>query len=207
MDVSIAFLDLSIKCYIQHQKAESRHCIQNTFYPIAPSAMIRYNARTVEQLIVYILAGLVVILTGWSVYLTVKYRKLYAKASLLFSDGSNRNLAKIIEDYMKSVKDVEDHCFAIDNELKKVRKMAEEGYQKLGFVRYNPFGDVGGNLSFSIALLDDKNSGFVISSIHSREGTRVYSKSVHNSLSDYNLSEEEKGAIALALKGKGERNV
>lgn len=160
-----------------------------------------------EQLIVYILAGLVVILTGWAVYLTVKYRKLYNKASQLFSDDSNRNLAKIIEDYMRAVKDVEDHCFNIDNELKKVRKMAEEGYQKIGFVRYNPFGDVGGNLSFSICLLDDHNNGFVISSIHSREGTRVYSKTVHGGGSEYNLSEEEKGAIALALKGKGERNV
>lgn len=153
------------------------------------------------------MAGLVLILLGWSIYLTAKYQKLFNKASLLFSDKSDKNLAKIIEDYMASVKEVEDHCFAIDNELKKVRKMAEEGYQKLGFVRYNPFGDVGGNQSFSIALLDDKNSGFVISSIHSREGTRVYSKTVSLGESQYNLSEEEKKAIKIALKGKGERNV
>lgn len=159
------------------------------------------------QEIVYILAGLIVILAGWSIYLTVKYQKLYKKASVLFSDKTDKNLAKIIEDYMKSVKDVEDHCFAIDNELKKVKRMAEEGYQKLGFVRYNPFGDVGGNQSFSICVLDNKNNGFVLSSIHSREGTRVYSKTVNLGESQYNLSEEEKKAIEIALKGKGERNV
>ena len=125
----------------------------------------------------------------------------------MFTDQSGKNVAKIIENYLKSVKDVEDHCFAIDAELKKVKKMAQESYQKLGFVRYNPFGDVGGNQSFCICMLDDKNSGFVISSIHSREGTRVYSKTVNVGASEYNLSEEEKKAIELALKGKGERNV
>jgi hypothetical protein len=161
----------------------------------------------VEQGIVYILAGLIVVSLGWSIYLTVKYNKLYNKAAILFSDQSGENVAKIIENYLKSVKDVEDHCFAIDNELKKVKKMAEESYQKIGFVRYNPFGDVGGDQSFCVCLLDDKNSGFVISSIHSREGTRVYSKTVHRGVSEYNLSEEEKKAIELALKGKGEKNV
>jgi hypothetical protein len=162
---------------------------------------------TVEQLIVYILAGLVVALLGWSAYLTVKYQKLYNKASILFSEKNHKDIASVIENYMKSVKDVEDHCFNIDNELKKVRKMSEEGYQKMGFVRYNPFGDVGGNLSFSVCLLDDKNSGFLISSIHSREGTRVYSKTVFSGKSEYNLSNEELKAIDIALKGKGERNV
>jgi hypothetical protein len=169
--------------------------------------VISYNAKTVEQLIVYILAGLVTVLIGWSLYLTFKYRKLYEKASILFSEKNHRDLASVIEEYLKSVKDVEDHCFNIDNELKKVRKMAEEGYQKMGFVRYNPFGDVGGNLSFSVCLLDDAGSGFVISSIHSREGTRVYSKTVSKGKSEYNLSNEELKAIEIALKGKGERNV
>jgi hypothetical protein len=160
-----------------------------------------------EQIFLYALACLVCVLVGWLVYLSVKYQKLYKKASVLFSDDTPRNLASVIESYMTSVKEVEDHCFQIDKELSKVRKMAEESYQKMGFVRYNPFGDVGGNLSFSLCILDTKDNGYVISSIHSREGTRVYSKSVRNSGSEYNLSEEEKKAIQIALKGKGERNV
>lgn len=160
-----------------------------------------------EMIYIYILAGVVAILATWVLWLHVKYRGVVKKAEMLFADETPGNLAHVIETYMKSVKDVEDHGFAIGKEMKQIRKMAEESYQKMGFVRYNPFGDVGGNLSFSVALLDTKNSGFVISSIHSREGTRVYSKTVQGGESQYNLSEEEKKAIQIALKGKGEQNV
>lgn len=151
--------------------------------------------------------GAVAVFLGWLIWLTAKYQAIYKRASVLFTDTTPGNLAKVVEEYMKSVKEVEDHGFANATELKKVRKMAEESYQRLGFVRYNPFGDVGGNLSFSVCILDSHDNGFVISSIHSREGTRVYSKTVGAGTSEYNLSEEEKKAILIAQKGKGEQNV
>jgi hypothetical protein len=160
-----------------------------------------------DQIIIYILAGAVVILAGWVLWLTSALGIPKARAEVLFSDKTPGNLAQVIESYMKSVKEVEEHGYLLDKELKKVRALAEASYQRIGFVRYNPFGDVGGNLSFSVCILDDHENGFVISSIHSREGTRVYGKTVHAGSSEYNLSEEEKKAILLAQKGKGEQNV
>jgi hypothetical protein len=70
-------------------------------------------------------------------------------------------------------------------------------------LRFNPFKEVGGNQSFCVALLDGKNSGVVISSLHTREGTRVYAKPVIAGNADgFPLTEEEKTAIAQAIQGK-----
>ncbi len=152
------------------------------------------------QYIFYVLLLLNIAILGWLIFLTLKYINISKRAKQLFSDKTKGNLLEIIEKYLKDVKDVEDHCFKLDKEILNVKEMAQKGLYKTGFVRYNPFGDVGGNQSFSLALLNEKNSGYVISSIHSREGTRVYSKSVTNGDPDYNVSEEEKKAIEVAKK-------
>jgi hypothetical protein len=152
------------------------------------------------EILLYTLIALNIAILGWLIFLTIKYTEIVKKSRILFSGKISANLGKTIEDYMRGVKEVEDHCFALDAEAKAIRKMAEDGLHKVGFIRYNPFGDVGGNQSFSLCLLDEKESGFVISSIHSREGTRVYSKQVIKGDSEYNLSEEEKKAILIAKK-------
>jgi hypothetical protein len=72
--------------------------------------------------------------------------------------------------------------------------------QRLGLVRFNPFEDTGGNQSFAIALLDAFGSGFILSSLHSRTGTRVYAKAVSEGRSDGALSAEETEALRVALE-------
>ncbi|MCX6722418.1 MAG: DUF4446 family protein [Candidatus Staskawiczbacteria bacterium] len=74
--------------------------------------------------------------------------------------------------------------------------------QKTGIVRFNPFNEMGGNQSFVIALLDDKNNGFVISSLFSKEGNRVYAKTVKAGKSDHMLSSEEVEALNMAINSK-----
>lgn len=152
------------------------------------------------QYILFILAAANIAILGWLIFLTARYSSIMKRSKLLFRDKVKGNLAGVIEKYLEDVKEVEDHCFALDKELSKIKKVADDSFHKSGFVRYNPFGDVGGNQSFSLAILDKQNSGYVISSIHSREGTRVYSKTVTKGESDYNLSEEEKKAIEIAKK-------
>lgn len=88
-------------------------------------------------------------------------------------------------------------------ELKKeVERISQESkffVQKVGIIRYNPFSGVGGDQSFSIALLDGNNDGLIITSIYGREGNRVYAKPIKNNKSDYSLSDEEKRAIEKAM--------
>jgi hypothetical protein len=75
--------------------------------------------------------------------------------------------------------------------------------QKVGFVRFNPFSDTGGDQSFCLSVLDDEDSGIVLSSLHSRGQTRVYAKAVKKGKGkDFELSKEELETIKKAKKGK-----
>jgi hypothetical protein len=76
--------------------------------------------------------------------------------------------------------------------------------QCVGLVRYNPFQDTGGDQSFSLALLDRKGDGVVVSSLHGRTGTRFYAKPVKGGESALSLSTEEAQAIQQAMNGKRE---
>jgi len=72
--------------------------------------------------------------------------------------------------------------------------------KKIGFLRYNPFSGVGSDQSFSLVLLDDQNNGILITSLFSREGNRVYAKTIEKGVSGYPLSEEEKEALKQATE-------
>lgn len=69
---------------------------------------------------------------------------------------------------------------------------------RVGIVRYNPFPEMGGNMSFSVALLDARSNGVVISVLNDRQGSRVYGKPLEAGVSPQKLSDEEQQAIGLA---------
>ena len=73
--------------------------------------------------------------------------------------------------------------------------------QRVGVVRFNPFPDTGGNQSFVVALLDARGDGVVLSSLHTRAGTRVYLKQLTTGKAETALSEEESEAIRRARGG------
>ena len=75
----------------------------------------------------------------------------------------------------------------------------EAGVRRVGLVRYDAFEDVGGRLSFSCAMLDERGTGVVLTSINGRQDTRVYAKPVAGGASSYNLSLEEEEAIRQAM--------
>ena len=71
--------------------------------------------------------------------------------------------------------------------------------QKVGFVRFNPFEETGGNQSFALALMDAEGNGFVISSLHARAGTRIYGKALVAGRAETARSAEETEAVRIAL--------
>jgi len=89
----------------------------------------------------------------------------------------------------------------VDKKLSELTAKQLETIQKIGFIRFDAFKDMGGALSFSLALLNGKNEGIVISSLHGREGSRVYGKTVKGESSSFPLLDEEKEAIKRALTG------
>ena len=107
-----------------------------------------------------------------------KLRNDRKKLRILFKGKTAQDLEAIILAHTKEIiaidKDVQE-LFEISNTL---HSLAQKSIHKVGVVRFNPFKDIGGDQSFALALLDGKNSGVVISSLHTREGTRIYSKPV-----------------------------
>lgn len=109
-------------------------------------------------------------------------------------EKSPKNLKEILKELEKLEGEIE--CLS-----EKIKKMEDENafsIQKVGIVRFNPFQEVGGDQSFSLAFLNAKNDGVVITSFYTREGNRVYGKPVKAGVSQYTLSQEEKKAIARA---------
>ncbi len=109
---------------------------------------------------------------------------------------------KNLKEVLVSLKGLEGNIEKIFQEIKKIKEENKFSVQKVGVVRFNPFSEVGGDQSFSIALLDSNNDGLVITSLYSREGNRVYGKPIKNGLSGYTLSKEEKEAINKAQSSR-----
>ncbi len=72
-------------------------------------------------------------------------------------------------------------------------------FKKYGIYRYNAYQDTGSELSFTLALLDEKNNGVVLNGIYSREMSNIYAKPIENGKSSYKMTEEEKEAIKRAM--------
>ena len=109
---------------------------------------------------------------------------------------------KNLEEILSRFQDLEKGFARISKELEDIKLQGKLSIQKIGVVRFNPFKEVGGDQSFSIALLDANNDGVVITSLYTREGNRVYGKPIKNGKSEYSLSEEEKTAIEKAIEQK-----
>jgi hypothetical protein len=88
------------------------------------------------------------------------------------------------------------------SELDVARHQLADALRHVAVVRYDAFGDMGGRMSFTAALLDDSGDGLVITSINGRTEARAYAKGVKQGASDQLLSPEETEAIALALGRK-----
>jgi len=111
-----------------------------------------------------------------------------------------------LKEILIQFKDLEMNFEKLSEELENLNKESKFSVQKIGIVRFNPFSEVGGDQSFSIALLDGNDNGVVITSLYTREGNRVYGKPIKNGRSEYSLSNEEKEVIEKAKsKNNGER--
>lgn len=101
---------------------------------------------------------------------------------------------------------VEDNKYIVDlsdtnkKDIKTINKEMEFSFNKVGIVKYDAFKQMGGLLSFSIALLNEKNDGFILNSVHSSEGCYTYVKEIKAGLCEIDLSNEEKEALFQAMK-------
>jgi hypothetical protein len=135
----------------------------------------------------------------WNVVLSVLIIKNKKKNDNFFEFGDS-NIRELLENILKKNKEIASRNTAIEKDLDRIGEIIKNSFQKSGFVRYNPFKDSGGDQSFSLALLDLENNGYILTSIHGREVNRVYAKAVSKGVSQHNLSAEETEALRKALK-------
>lgn len=145
-------------------------------------------------------AALSVLLLGTVALLSLRLRKLRHDHRRAFGAGT--------DDVVTTLGRHADQLAAFRTELHdtrtataQLREVQRGTISRLGIVRYDAFDDMGGMLSFSAALLDERGDGIVISAINGRTETRCYSKPISAGGSDQNLSDEEVAAIGAAIDG------
>ncbi|MEO8208012.1 MAG: DUF4446 family protein [Chloroflexota bacterium] len=113
--------------------------------------------------------------------------------------SEERSLEAILEAHLTRVHQVGREVGDLEARTAVLERDLKRAFSRVGLVRYNPFEDTGGNQSFALALLDEHGDGFVVSSLHTRNLTRVYAKGVKGGQSDAAVSAEESEALRLAM--------
>ena len=153
--------------------------------------------------IAYILIALlvlIIILFIICIVSLVKQNKLKKRYEAFMLGKNAESMEKEITDLFSDINYLKD---AVDKNAKEVRhiyKRLETTYQKLGIVKYDAFKQMGGRLSFSLALLDENNNGFILNSVHSSDGCYSYTKEIKNGGCEISLGEEEEQALKIAMK-------
>lgn len=142
--------------------------------------------------------GLTIILLVATAWLLWKHSRLDRVRKEFFASSLKKDLEQILIDQNRGITKLNQELKQLDQSLTELYKLNRNNLQKVGFMRFNPFDDAGGNISFTAALLTAQDDGVVISSLHGREGTRVYAKSVRGGSSESELTEEEISAIKNA---------
>lgn len=137
---------------------------------------------------------------GVGVYATTRLLQLQRRFNATFGGDDIASLEHTLSQHLKRVESVDKRLVDLSEAYKQLALTSSFASQKISIVRFNPFGDTGGDQSFSLAVLDSHDSGYVLTSIHGREGTRVYVKPVDYGKTKYTLSDEEQQALAQAAK-------
>ena len=145
------------------------------------------------------LAVLVLILIILMIVNIVQMKKLKQNYKIFMSGKSAKNLEDTLIKRLNQVDDLLVANEANEKNIKAIFKNMKLTYQKLGLVKYDAFNEMGGKLSFSLAMLDMRNNGFIINAMHTREGCYTYIKEIVDGNSIIVLSEEEKEALNMAM--------
>lgn len=161
--------------------------------------IIERNLSWILIVLIALVVGLVIV----GVFLLIKTKKLTRKSEALFKGKDGKSLEELMIKNSADIKKMDVEIQELYNISNQIHKLSLSSIHKVAIIRFNPFSDIGGDQSFSVALLDGKNTGVVISSLHTKEGTRVYSKPILKGEEEkYPLTEEEKSVVKIAMQKK-----
>lgn len=150
----------------------------------------------------YVVIGLLVmsvILLIMAIVLMCRLRKMEKSYYELTHGQKGKDLEKIIVSAFADMDKIRKNDNKREREYRQIRDQIKTCFRKVGLVKYDAFNQMSGTLSFSLALLNDKNDGYILNCMHSREGCFTYAKEIIGGESYVVLSEEEKKALKQAI--------
>ena len=142
---------------------------------------------------------LVVILFVFVISVNMKYTRLKSSYNSFMRGKDGRTLEDSIYERFEELDHLTEATLKNRQAIRKINEEIMSNYQKLGIVKYDAFKEMGGKLSFALAMLDQENSGFVINAVHSREVCYNYIKEIVKGESYIELSEEEAEYLDRAI--------
>lgn len=157
-----------------------------------------------NSLLIVIASGVAIaVLAVLLISLLISVRRLKDRYVSLIDGVGARNVEDALLSYLETTGRIEKRTAALEEGLKGLEGEVSTHIQNFGMVRYNAFEGVGGEQSFSLALLDDADNGLVLTGIFGHAETRVYAKPIEAGTSKYLISPEENRAIDTARKKNG----
>lgn len=150
--------------------------------------------NTINQFIPYLfiaMAAIIVLLFIMVIVLFKAVGRVEDRYRRLMRGTNNKNLEEMLLERVDSIEEVHNVSAQALDECKRLEEKMQECIQKVAIMRYKAFEDVGSDLSFSIAMLDDKNDGVILTGIYGRQESTTYAKPIDKGISRYDLSEEE----------------
>lgn len=148
-------------------------------------------------------AGISLILLILVIINSVKFSKMKKRYESFMLDSDGKSLEANFTSKFQFIEELREKSKLVDEKINTMEQSLHHTYQKIGIVKYDAFKEMGGELSFALALLTDLNDGFIINSMHSsREGCFTYIKEVKAGECNIILAEEEKQALEMAINYK-----
>lgn len=148
------------------------------------------------------LAVIVLILTILVIVNIVQMRKLKKNYNIFMSGKNAKSLEEVIKTRLSQVDSLLEANELNEKNINLLFRNMKLAYQKMGLVKYDAFQEMGGKLSFSLAMLDGRNNGYIINAMHTREGCYTYIKEIIDGNSIIVLSKEEQEALKMAMEAK-----
>ena len=133
--------------------------------------------------------------------LGLRLRKLHRTYRAAIGPDAPDDLLAAVADQQAALGRVREDLQTVHGNTETLRELQRAAISRIGLVRYDAFPDMGGMLSFSAALMDERGDGVVISAINGRQETRAYGKPLVSGTSEHNLSDEEEAAVKAAMDG------
>jgi hypothetical protein len=148
-----------------------------------------------------IFAALIALMCMGFMALALRVRRLNRRITALARGMDGQNLEDTLHTYFDKVEQANRRMELLEQAVGVLQAQIPSCLQRTGMVRYDAFESVGGEQSFSVALLDGKGDGVVLSGVHSRNDVRIYAKQIQQGNASHGLSDEEKRALQASYHG------